>query len=92
MIVAVYRARQEQTMPMNPNRIQTVFLLAVEATDAAARALILERECGTDAELRQRVEVLLFPRTLIPPAGFLDKSPLSPVSTVDEPACERGVR
>ena len=66
----------------NPNRIQAVFLLAVETTDAAARAQILERECGADAELRQRVEALLAAHDAS--GGFLDRPPPSPVSTVDE--------
>jgi serine/threonine protein kinase len=46
-------------MPADPQRIQSVFLAAVEAADPAARAALLGRECGEDAELRQRVEALL---------------------------------
>ena len=66
----------------NPNRIQAVFLLAVEATDAAARAQVLDRECGADAELRQRVEALLAAHDAS--GGFLDRAPRSPISTVDD--------
>ena len=43
-------------MPVDPQRVQAVFLLAI---DPVSRAAVLERECGTDAELRQRVEALL---------------------------------
>ena len=46
-------------MPLDPNRVQAVFLSAVECDDPAARAALLDRECATDAELRQRVEALL---------------------------------
>ena len=46
-------------MPLDPNRVQAVFLSAVECDDPAARAAVLDRECSTDAELRQRVEALL---------------------------------
>jgi serine/threonine-protein kinase len=45
-------------MPVDPQRAQAVFLLAVEA-DVAARASLLQRECENDTELRQRVELLL---------------------------------
>jgi serine/threonine protein kinase len=44
---------------VNAKRVQSVFLAAVEAADPAARAAVLDRECGADAELRQRVEALL---------------------------------
>ena len=46
-------------MPLDPKRVQAVFLSAVECHDAAARAVVLDRECSTDLELRQRVEALL---------------------------------
>ena len=69
-------------MPIDPSRIQAVFLLAVEAIDAAARAQVLNRECGADAELRQRVEALLAAHDAS--GGFLDRPPPSPLSTVDE--------
>jgi serine/threonine protein kinase len=46
-------------MPVDPDRVQAIFLLAVEMPDAAARAVVLQRECGADAELRLRVEALL---------------------------------
>jgi hypothetical protein len=46
-------------MPLDPQRVQAVFLSAVECREPAARAAVLDRECSTDAELRQRVEALL---------------------------------
>src|SRR5580698_4278499 len=76
-------------MPGDPNRVQAVFLLAVEATDAAGRAQVLERECDADAELRQRVEALLAAHDAS--GGFLDRPPPSPLSTVDdEPRLSEG--
>jgi serine/threonine protein kinase/tetratricopeptide (TPR) repeat protein len=45
-------------MPTDPNRIQSVFLAAVERP-ADERAAFLDQECGDDAELRQRVDALL---------------------------------
>src|SRR5262249_34999203 len=46
-------------MPTDAKRVQAVFLAAVEAADPAARVAVLDRECGADAEMRLRVEVLL---------------------------------
>ena len=46
-------------MPLDPMRVQAVFLSAVECHELAARAAVLDRECSTDAELRRRVEALL---------------------------------
>jgi hypothetical protein len=46
-------------MPLDPQRVQSLFLAAAEAGTPAARAVLLEQQCGTDAELRQRVEALL---------------------------------
>jgi prepilin-type N-terminal cleavage/methylation domain-containing protein len=45
-------------MPLDAQRVQSLFLAAVEAGTPAARAVPLEQQCGTDAELRQRVEAL----------------------------------
>jgi WD40 repeat protein/serine/threonine protein kinase/tetratricopeptide (TPR) repeat protein len=46
-------------MPLDPKRVQAVFLAAVEYHEPAARAAVLDAECSGDSELRQRVEVLL---------------------------------
>ena len=49
---------EEHAMLSDPKRVQSVFLAAVEQS-AADRAACLDRECGADVELRQRVEALL---------------------------------
>jgi eukaryotic-like serine/threonine-protein kinase len=46
-------------MPLDPNRVQAVFGAAIECDAASDRAAVLDRECSTDPELRQRVEALL---------------------------------
>ena len=46
-------------MPLNPQRVQGVFLEAANCRDLADRAAILERECSGDPELRERVEALV---------------------------------
>ncbi|MFO0867415.1 MAG: serine/threonine-protein kinase [Pirellulales bacterium] len=46
-------------MNLSPQRIQNLFLAAVELSEAAARDQLLERECAGDPALRQRVEALL---------------------------------
>ena len=46
-------------MSVNPKRAQAVFLATVEHADPAERALILDRECSGDDDLRRRVELLL---------------------------------
>ena len=63
-------------MPVDPNRVQAVFLAAVDYQDPADRATILDRECATDVELRQRVEALL--RANDEPDNFLDQPVVGP--------------
>jgi hypothetical protein len=46
-------------MPLNPMRVQAVFLEAASCHDRADRAAILDRECEGDSETRTRIEVLL---------------------------------
>src|SRR5215468_10474434 len=46
-------------MTVDAARVKSLFLEAAELADPAERAAYLERECGGDAELRQRVEALL---------------------------------
>ena len=46
-------------MPLNPMRVQAVFLEAASCHDLADRAAILDRECEGDSETRRRIEVLL---------------------------------
>jgi eukaryotic-like serine/threonine-protein kinase len=46
-------------MPLDPRRVQAVFLEAADCIDPVDRAAILDRECSADLELRRRVEALL---------------------------------
>ena len=46
-------------MPVNPSRLEAVFLAAVEANDPSQRAEIVSAQCAGDSELRRRVEALL---------------------------------
>jgi hypothetical protein len=46
-------------MPLDPRRVQAIFLEAANYHDPEERAAILNRECMGDTELRKRVEVLL---------------------------------
>ncbi len=46
-------------MAADVRRVKEVFLTALEQSQAAARGAVLDRECGTDLELQQRVEALL---------------------------------
>jgi hypothetical protein len=46
-------------MPLDPQRVQAVFLEAADCHDPTDRAAILDRECSADPELRRRVEALL---------------------------------
>ena len=46
-------------MPLDPKRVQEVFLAAAGYHDPADRAAVLDRECLADGELRLRVEALL---------------------------------
>ena len=43
-------------MSVDPALAKTLFLHASDLTDPAERAAYLERECGADGELRNRVE------------------------------------
>ncbi len=63
-------------MPIDPKRVQAIFLAAVEHQDPAERAAILDRECATDVELRQHVEALL--RSNDEPDSFLDQPVVGP--------------
>src|SRR5271165_2003118 len=65
-------------MPLDPVRVQAVFLSAVECHEPAARDVVLERECSTDAELRRRVEALL--RAHDQPDSFLDQPIVGPAN------------
>jgi eukaryotic-like serine/threonine-protein kinase len=46
-------------MPLDPKRVQAIFLEAARHHDATVRGAILDRDCNGDFELRQRIEALL---------------------------------
>src|SRR5579872_2338433 len=46
-------------MTVDPKSVDAVFVAALGAADPAARAAILDRECGPNADLRRRVEARL---------------------------------
>jgi hypothetical protein len=46
-------------MAVDAKRLQAVFEAALEAADPGQQAAILDRECGSDADFRRRVETLL---------------------------------
>ncbi|HEV3448481.1 MAG TPA: protein kinase, partial [Gemmataceae bacterium] len=71
-------------MPADPARVQDVFLAAAEEDSAAGRAAVLDRLCGADAELRQRVETLL--RAHEAPGAFLESRAPNLITTIDEAA------
>jgi len=57
-------------MAVDAARAKSLFLAASDLSDRAQRAAFLERECGGDVELRDRVEILLRAN---------DGGPLSPI-------------
>jgi hypothetical protein len=46
-------------MPLNPLRMQAVFLEAANCHDITDSATIQDRECAGDSETRRRIEALL---------------------------------
>ena len=63
-------------MPVDPGRVQAIFLAALEHDEPAERAGILDRECAVDAELRRRVEALLLAHDQ--PDSLLDRPFVTP--------------
>ena len=63
-------------MVTDPNRVKEIFLEAVEQPDEAARVAYLDRACGGDAGLRERVEALL--RSHDPAGSFLGSPAVNP--------------
>ena len=66
-------------MSVDPKRVQSAFLAAVEADDPSAREAILKLECGADPDLRQRVMALLAahdaPDSLLDQTSAADEAP-----------------
>jgi eukaryotic-like serine/threonine-protein kinase len=46
-------------MPTDPRRVKDLFVAALDQPDDSARQAFLDRECGDDADLRRRLDVLL---------------------------------
>jgi hypothetical protein len=63
-------------MAVDPKRVQAVYGAAVQAEGPVHQAAILDRECGSDLELRQSVEGLL--RAYRKPATVVDRTAASP--------------
>jgi hypothetical protein len=84
-------------MPLDPKRVQAVFLKAVDHDHAADRATVLDRACSDDLTLRRRVEQLLkahdqWNRSLNDSAGdFRLAMGLSAESNNERPAMMRPV-
>jgi hypothetical protein len=68
-------------MVPDPKRVKEIFLEAAEQPDKAARAAYLDRACGGDAGLRDRVEALL--RSHDTAGSFLG----TPAAVVPDPNC-----
>jgi serine/threonine protein kinase len=66
-------------MPSDANRVQAVFLVAVEIGDAAERVRYLAEACGRDLELKSRVEELL--RAHAQPDSLLDQPVVAPIES-----------
>ena len=79
-------------MAIDPNRVKEVFLGATEQPDEAALAAYLNRACGGDAGLRERVETLL--RSHEPDGSFLKtpavRRPAGPVAADPTVQCHEG--
>src|SRR5262245_12102110 len=67
--------------------IDSIFGDALECPSAEARAAYLDHACGTDAELRRRVEKLLDAHARA--GDFLESLPPNPGATVEDPVTER---
>jgi eukaryotic-like serine/threonine-protein kinase len=63
-------------MLTDPNRVKEIFLEAAEQPDEAARDAYLDRACGGDATLRDRVKALL--RSHDPAGSFLGSPAVKP--------------
>ncbi|HQR07328.1 MAG TPA: serine/threonine-protein kinase [Gemmatales bacterium] len=63
-------------MQARADKAKEIFLQALELTSDAARSSFIDSRCGTDTELRQRVETLLLSHR--PDDSFLDPRKLHP--------------
>src|ERR1700726_1130427 len=67
-------------MTIDSQRVKEIFLEAAELPDEAARTAYLDKACGADAGVRERVEALL--RSHDPEGSFLG----TPAAVVPDPA------
>jgi serine/threonine-protein kinase len=84
---------EEYHMVPDPERVQAVFLAAVDCHDPVARAAVLDAECCGDADLRRRVEALLsahdeFDKSLDMPLAVL-RPVMGPASGTEHPNAEQ---
>jgi tetratricopeptide (TPR) repeat protein/serine/threonine protein kinase len=70
----------------DPQRVRSIFLDAVEHHPPDQWSAFLDRACGDDPDLRQRIEVLL--RAHEQANSILDVAAVPPVVTIDQPAAE----
>src|SRR5262245_32165395 len=56
-------------MPVDNARAKSLFLAAADLADPAERAAYLVRACGSDPELRARIEALLQANDVVPAAA-----------------------
>src|SRR5262245_23204756 len=70
----------------DPKRVRAIFLEAVEQHAPDGWCHFLDQACGTDQELRQRVEILL--RAHEQANSILDVAPVPHSATIDEPPAE----
>jgi formylglycine-generating enzyme required for sulfatase activity len=66
-------------MAIDPKRVKEIFLEAADLSDEAARAAYLDKACGADAGVRERVEALLCSHD--PDGSFLG----TPAAVVPDP-------
>jgi serine/threonine protein kinase/tetratricopeptide (TPR) repeat protein len=80
-------------MPIDPSRVQAVFLAAVEPKDPVDRVEVLNARCEGDAELRARVEELLLAHdrlSELPGVGFGDVAPGSRATVIQSATASAG--
>src|SRR5438067_1816171 len=70
-------------MAVDPRRVKELFVAALDLPAPQARQAFLDQECGADAELRQRLDVLL--KAHDEPASALNQ-PLAAVGPADTAA------
>src|SRR5688572_20556854 len=68
-------------MPADPRRVKELFVAALDLADPQARQAFLDRECGSDADLRNRLDVLLNAHDH--PDAALRKPFVDPNATID---------